>query len=297
MRKTKVKEVDETKQESAASKVKRTDDSSMDEFIMLPTVDFCFKELMHNENVRKGIIAAILNVQPEEVEDTILMPTILRKESEDDKYGILDIKVKLKNGIKIDFEMQVIYYDCWEKRTIYYLSKMYTEQLKTGEDYDKLQKCIQVSILDHVLIQGDDKYYRCISFCDTETGEKYSNMMEMHILELPKLPPEQQDETDLMQWMRFLGGKNREDLKRMAEKNSNLQEAYDELDRLSADERKRLEYEARQKAIRDKNMLFKTGVERGRKDIILSMLESGMSIEQIAEITKEPAENIKKYSE
>lgn len=87
----------------------------------------------------------------------------------------------------------------------------------------------------------------------------------------------------------------------MAEKNSNLQEAYDELDRLSADERKRLEYEARQKAIRDKNMLFKAGVERGieqgRKDIILSMLKSGMSIEQIAEITKELAEDIQKYSE
>lgn len=84
---------------------------------------------------------------------------------------------------------------------------MYTEQLKAGEDYDKLQKCIQVSILDHVLIREDDKYYRCISFCDTETGEKYSDMLEMHILELPKLPPEQQNETDLMQWMRFLGGK------------------------------------------------------------------------------------------
>lgn len=122
-------------------------------------------------------------------------------------------------------------------------------------------------------------------------------MMEMHILELPKLPPEQQDETDLMQWMRFLGGKNRKDLKRMAEKNSNLREAYDELDRLSADERKRLEYEARQKAIRDKNILFKTGVERGRKDIILSMFTSGMSIEQIAEITNESAENIKKLIE
>ena len=56
MRKTKEKEVNGTKQKSAASKVKRTDDSSNDEFIMLPTVDFCFKELMHNENVRKGII-------------------------------------------------------------------------------------------------------------------------------------------------------------------------------------------------------------------------------------------------
>ena len=297
MRKTKEKGLNVTRTENAAPMGKRTDEWKKDDFIMLPTVDFCFKELMHNENVRKGIIAAILNVSLEEVEDTTLMPTILRKESEDDKYGILDVKVKMKSGILIDFEMQVIYYDCWEKRTIYYLSKMYTEQLKAGEDYDKLQKCIQVSILDHVLIREDDKYYRCISFCDTETGEIYSDMLEMHILELPKLPPEQQNETDLMQWMRFLGGKNREDLKRMAEKNSNLREAYDELDRLSADERKRLEYEARQKAIRDKNILFKTGVERGRKDIILSMLKSGMTIEQIAEITKEPVENIKKYSE
>ena len=37
--------------------------------------------------------------------------------------------------------------------------------------------------------------------------------------------------------MRFPDGKNREDLKRMAEKNSNIQEAYNELDRLSADEK------------------------------------------------------------
>lgn len=49
----------------------------------------------------------------------------------------------------------------------------------------------------------------------------------------------------------------------MAEKNSNIQEAYNELDRLSADEKKRLEYEARQKAIRDKNILLKTGETRG----------------------------------
>ena len=53
----------------------RTDD----EFIMLPTVDFCFKELMRNEKVRKGIIAALLGVRPEEIKETRLLPTILRK--------------------------------------------------------------------------------------------------------------------------------------------------------------------------------------------------------------------------
>lgn len=67
----------------------------MTEFIMLPTVDFCFKELMRNEKVRKGIIAALLGVRPEEIKETRLLPTILRKEYEDDKYGILDVRVEM----------------------------------------------------------------------------------------------------------------------------------------------------------------------------------------------------------
>ena len=52
-------------------------------------------QLMQNDNIRKNIIAALLNVPPSEVENTELMPTILRKESKDDKYGILDVRVKL----------------------------------------------------------------------------------------------------------------------------------------------------------------------------------------------------------
>lgn len=189
-----------------------------EDFIMLPTVDFCFKELMQNENVRKGIIAAILNKRPDEIVNTELLPTILRKDSEDDKYGILDVRVQLDNEVQIDFEM--------------------------------------------------------------------------HILELPKLPPEQKSETDLMQWMRFLNGKRREDFEKMAKKNSCFEEAYKELDKLSEDEKKRLEYEARQKAIRDRDILIKTGENRGRKEIILSMIEAGLPLEQIAEITKETLETI-----
>ena len=110
------------------------------------------------------------------VENTELMPTILRKESKEDKYGILDVRVKLKDGEQIDFEM--------------------------------------------------------------------------HILELSKLPPEEKNETSLLQWMRFLGGKTRKEFEEMAKKNSELEEAYDVLDKLSADEKKRLEYETRQRAIR-----------------------------------------------
>ena len=113
----------------------RTDD----EFIMLPTVDFCFKELMRNEKVRKGIIAALLGVRPEEIKETRLLPTILRKEYEDDKYGILDVRVEMHDGTQIDFEMQVAEFDFWKKRIVFYLSKMVTDQIHKGDDYDKFR--------------------------------------------------------------------------------------------------------------------------------------------------------------
>ena len=100
-------------------------------------------------------------------------------------------------------------------------------------------------------------------FCNTKIGKEYTDLMEMHILELSKLPLEEKNETSLLQWMRFLGGKTRKDFEEMAKKNSELEEAYDVLDKLSADEKKRLEYETRQRAIRDDNIGMLTAERRG----------------------------------
>ena len=111
--------------------------------------------------------AALLNVPSSEIENTELMPTILRKESKDDKYGILDVRVKLKDGEQIDFEMQVEAFDCWANRSVYYLSKMYAGEIKEGEGYDCLKKCIHVSILAYDHFPDDKECYRRIAFCDT----------------------------------------------------------------------------------------------------------------------------------
>ena len=59
---------------------------NQNDFIMLPKVDFCFKELMQNARVRQGMIAALLGVEPEEIEETILLQTILHTEYPDDIY-------------------------------------------------------------------------------------------------------------------------------------------------------------------------------------------------------------------
>lgn len=103
-----------------------------DNYIMYPTVDYCFKELMNNPKVRQGFVAALLKVKPESLSETRLLPTSLSRSSENDKLGILDVLVLLRNGTRIDLEMQVASFFAWQNRILFYLCKMYTDQLKKG---------------------------------------------------------------------------------------------------------------------------------------------------------------------
>jgi len=264
-----------------------------DDFIMLPTVDFCFKELMQNPKVRKGFIAALLKMNPEEIHKTTLMPTILQGKLPDEKLGILDVRVHLEDGTQLDMEMQVSYFAHWDKRVLFYLGRMYTEQLGRGESYENLKKCIHVSILDFICFPEDEECYRTIHLRDDRTGQLYTDMLELHILELGKLSKGIQREMEIISWMKFFGGKNREEFARMAKTNEYLDEAYQELVVLSADEKKRLEYEAREKALRDYNSQMKSMKDYGLKEGLEEGLKQGIAqsiLEILADVGSVPDE-------
>ena len=269
-----------------------------DDFIMLPTVDFCFKELMENPKVRKGFTAAVLNIRPEEILETRLLPTILRKQNEEDKYGILDVRVLLIGGTQLDLEMQVAYFAFWIERTLFYICKMFSEQVSQGDPYEKLQKCIHVSILDFNVFPDAPECYSVFHLNEDSTGRRYSEKLEIQVLELRKIPKNLQQESDVLRWMRFFSGKCRKEFEDMAKEDEYLDEAFRTLVHVSADEEKRLEYEARQKAIRDyntqigwaKRLGMETGREQGREAgreegieaMILDNLEEGKTKEEIA---------------
>ena len=211
---------------------------TQDDFIMLPTNDVCFAGLMENPKVRKGFCAAVMRIRPEEIAETELLPTHLRREYADDKLGILDVRVKLIDSVQINLEMQVRNYEFWDERALFYISKIFSDQLKSGDSYGMLQKCI------HAL---------------------YNDKMELQILELKKLPKEIPSEEDIVQWMRFFSGKNREEFKLMAQTSEYFGEAYEALQKLSADDLKRLEYEAREKALKDYNTNMSSARNSGIK--------------------------------
>lgn len=242
-----------------------------DDFIMLPTNDVCFAGLMENSIVRKGFCASVMRIQPEEVEETELLPTHMRRKYAGDKLGILDVLVRLKDGSQINMEMQVKYFEFWDERALFYLSKMFAGQLKQGDSYEKLQRCIHVSILDFIRFPEDEVCYRTINFRDNVTNKVYNHKMELQILELRKVKylsgakGVSHPQEEIVQWMRFFSGKSREEFRCMARKNQYLGEAYEALQRLSADDKKRLEYEAREKALKDYNTQMSSARRQGEE--------------------------------
>lgn len=251
------------------------------EFIMRPKVDFCFKGLMEDEEIRRGFIAAVLGVAPEEIVRTNLLPTHLRKEHETDKLGILDVRVMLSGKIQVDIEIQLEMFDAWAERTLFYLSKMYVQQIHKGDSYDKLKKCIHIGILDFSLFDQDEDYYSCFHIWEDKRRRKYSDKFELHILELPKLVKYEYPQTELLNWARFLNAEKKEEFEMIAKTNGFLERAYERLMDMSEDEEKRLEYEAREKALRDYNYQMqnnlKAGFEKGLSEGLSQGLSQGLS--------------------
>lgn len=82
----------------------------------------------------------------------------------------------------------------------------------------------------------------------------------------------------------------------MAKTDEYIEEAYSELLKLSADDRKRLEYKARQKAVRDYNSQISGARMEGSrlklKEIVEKMLNRGMEPLEIADMIGEDPKTV-----
>jgi predicted transposase/invertase (TIGR01784 family) len=282
-------------------RLRKGEGSMSDEtFLMKPKVDFCFKELMEDAEIRRGFISALLGVKPEKIEGTELLPTHLRREHEEDKLGILDIRVFIYDRIKgkggffneksqMDLEIQLAPFPLWPERSVFYLAKMFTGEIKKGESYDVLQKCIHVGILNFLLFPEDEEFYSRFHLWEDNRRRMYTDKLEIHILELPKLKERNYLETEILNWARFFNAEHKEEFEMAAEASPYIERAYERLTQLSGDEMKRLEYETREKAIRDHNYLMKYNLELGMKAGIEQGAKALIEICQDNSVSKESA--------
>ncbi len=266
----------------------------MSNFLMKPKIDFAFKEIMNDEKARTGFLAAVLKLDPVDIKSTRILNPYLRQTHADDKLGILDVRILMNDDTEIDTEIQLSELLVWSDRSLFYASKMYTDQIKPGQKYNVFKKCVSISILDFVLFEEQTNFYSCFHILEDTKHFKYTDKMEFHVIELPKLPPKLSDDSSSVElWAKFINAEETEEFYMIAEKDPYIKSAYNQLQLISQDDQKRLEYEAREKAIHDYNQGIYEAEQRGRlqgeqavrESTAKNLLAIGISTEIIAQAT------------
>jgi predicted transposase/invertase (TIGR01784 family) len=74
----------------------------------------------------------LTETQKSKIKDLEILNPNIEKEYKNDKESRLDIKAKLDNENLVNIEVQIQYEKNIDKRTLYYWSKIYSQQLNTG---------------------------------------------------------------------------------------------------------------------------------------------------------------------
>jgi predicted transposase/invertase (TIGR01784 family) len=284
-------------------------------FIMLPVVDFVFKllfgDVQHKERLI-SLLSSVLKLPVGAFAGIEIVNPELPKLFEEDKKGILDIRVKLADGKQVEVEIQILPSSFLPQRTLYYWAKMYTTQIIEGETYNLLEKCITINIVDYEFLPGN-KMHNIFHLTEDETGHRLTDVLEVHFCELKKLRNDMEisDADDpALDWMRFIGAKTKGEMEMLADKNEAIKDAFNYLQVISNDEEKRHAYEARQAWLMDQRTREKVAREEGKLEGKLegilegevkgklyaakNFLSMGISTADVARATGLPVEELEK---
>ncbi|MDR1854953.1 MAG: Rpn family recombination-promoting nuclease/putative transposase, partial [Azoarcus sp.] len=197
-----------------------------------------------------AFLQATLDLPDEDYEEVTIVDPKLHPERPDDKWGVLDVLVRLRTGKMVDIEIQVCDRPDLRERAVFYLARMVSSQIGAGEDYDHIKRTISILITDFVLVTDSASYHNSYMLRDARTGSQFTDLLEIVTLELPKLP-KNPDGSKMWPWLKFIDTDEREELLMLPEKNPQLKHAVGKLMELTADEREQMLAEAREKGRRD----------------------------------------------
>ena len=260
--------------------------------ILSPKIDFVFKRIFGNEN-NPRILISFLNavIKPKD-----LIKTVQIMNNDIDKFSRLDIKAKTNKNELINIEIQIKDEHNMVKRSLYYWSKMFESQLTEGKKYDTLAKTICINILNFKCLKTKEAHsiYR---LKEINTNEELTDLQEIHFIELPKLPKNEEIKDVFDAWMEFIENPISNKLEKAEMTIQEIREAKSELLRLSANDKERMKYEDRRVALLDKVSALENAEEKGIKigkkigkkegtiEVAKNSLKAGLDIDTISSIT------------
>lgn len=243
--------------------------------------DLLFKYVFGSERC-KGITIAFLNdvlgdVLKSPVKDLVFTQTEIPLEHAEVKDIRYDVSCNLKDGRKVQIEMQIRDEDDIDVRTLYYWARCFTYSLKKGQKYSDLPEVIILSILNFIHFETQADAFTHCTLVDTKSSKIIDEHISINFLEIPKFK-EHENLTKLEMWMAYFNPKiSMSDKRRLAMNAPQIQSACDNVEKFfSNDERFQL-YEDHELAQLDYESSLHNRYERGHKDGVQEGIKEGIS--------------------
>ena len=238
--------------------------------------DYYFKNLLGDEK-RKNLTLDFLNsVFSSDGEVLFTNLRFMDREFEpispDSKLSRLDILAELNNGDIVDIEVQVCRQNYMTERSMYYMTRIFSENLKSGEKYTKLSKVIAINILDFNLLENISTWHNIAHFALDNYHTIITDCMEMHFLEIPKLKfSDIKKLKRLDTWGAYFSNKcTDKELEELIMINPSLKEVVSYEKYFNSNDELRMQYQKREDAILDEKFrayaAMQNGIKKGKQD-------------------------------
>ncbi len=252
--------------------------------IVSAKLDIIFKKMFtENEDMLYSFVASMLDIPQNSISEIKITNPELPPETLSGKFSRLDLNMKVDDRL-VNVEIQVKNDTDYRDRTLFYWAKLYSSELKSGEDYSELKQTITINIINFNMFGGND-YHTEVAAIIKGSDEVFSDKLCIHFFELKKVGknPNRADSRKL--WLQFINAENEEDLEMINQTNVPImQKAVRVIYDMSEDTKVREAARMREKALHDEASALHGAREEGRAEIIEKMRTAGLSESEISRI-------------
>ena len=262
-----------------------------DEKIVKLKLDVIFKRVFGNEKNEKIIAAFIsdlLEIPRKSIKKIYINNVELTPEYLEQKFSRLDLKMDVDGRI-INIELQVNKESFFKERTLFYWSKLYSEELLAGDEYTELKQTICINIINFNLFECED-YHSNFKILESERKELLTDKFAIHFFELKKVGKYRKNKR-MEDWLNLINAETEGDLMAIQQSTTipEVQDTIVMLRHLSADQQVRQEAYYREKLLHDEASALgsarREGEEKGKSEessaIAENMRKNGFTEEQI----------------
>ena len=278
-----------------------------DEKIVKLKLDIIFKRVFGNEKNEKIIAAFIsdlLDIPRESIKSVVINNVELAPQYLNQKFSRLNLKMNVDGKI-VNIEIQVNRETYFKERTLFYWSKLYSDELGSGDDYGKLKQTICINIINFNLFDCEE-YHSHFKILENDRGEQLTDKFAIHFFELKKVNKSKKSSRQ-EDWLKLIDAETEGDLMAIQQTTTipEVQDTIVMLRQLSADEKVQQEAYYREKQIRDEISALNgariegeaIGIEKGRLSVLTDLVRKGIiTITQAAEQEKMPVEEFSKLT-